>query len=102
MIEVSKHSCTIFRTNTGRVEKKTGGWFYAGPPNGHPDLYGFKWSNGKVFYIEVKKLTGRARDDQIQFHYNLMNHNIIHGIARSPEDALKIINEELVGYGFKS
>jgi len=31
----------------------------------------------------------------------LTNHGIIHGIARSPEDALKIIDEELVGYGFK-
>jgi len=27
---------------------------------------------------------------------------IIHGIARSPEDALKIIDEELVGFGFES
>ena len=102
MIDVSKHDCHIFRTNTGTVEMKRGGYFRAGPPSGFPDLTGFKDSNGKIFFIEVKKRTGRARDDQIQFHYMLANHGIIHGIARSPEDALKIIDEELVGFGFES
>lgn len=102
MIEVSKDNCTIFRANVGMVRMADGRWFDTGLPKGHPDLYGFKHSNGKVFYIEVKNKTGRARDDQIQFHYMLANHGIIHGIARSPEDALKIIDEELVGYGFKS
>ena len=102
MIDVSKHDCHIFRTNTGTMEMKRGGYFRAGPPSGFPDLTGFKDSNGKIFFIEVKKRTGRAREDQIQFHYMLTNHNIIHGIARSPEDALKIIDEELVGYGFES
>ena len=101
-IEVSKHDCHIFRTNTATVEMKRGGYFRAGPPAGFPDLTGFKHSNGKIFFIEVKKPTGRARDAQRQFHYMLTNHGIIHGIARSPEDALKIIDEELVGYGFKS
>lgn len=100
-IDVSKHDCHIFRTNTGTVEMKRGGYFRAGPPSGFPDLTGFKDSNGKIFFIEVKKRTGRAREDQIQFHYMLANHGIIHGIARSPEDALKIIDEELVGYGFE-
>jgi len=101
MIAVSANNCTIFRTNVGMVRMSDGRWFDTGLPKGHPDLYGFKWSNGKVFYIEVKNLTGRAREDQVQFHYMLENHGIIHGIARSPEDALKIIDEELVGYGFK-
>lgn len=30
----------------------------------------------------------------------LTSHNIIHGIARSVDDALMIINGGLVGYGF--
>lgn len=30
----------------------------------------------------------------------LTRSGIIHGIARSPEDAVKIVKEELIGYGF--
>lgn len=32
----------------------------------------------------------------------LTKRRIIHGIARSVDDALKIIDEELIGYGFKN
>ena len=49
----------------------------------------------------VKTPTGRPRQDQIQFHHMLTSHGIVHGIARSPEDAIKIVDEGLVGYGFK-
>lgn len=100
-VAVGAHDCMIFRTNVGKVRTDTGRYFDTGLPQGHPDLYGFKFNNGKVFYIEVKNKHGRAREDQKQFHYMLTNHGIIHGIARSPEDALKIIDEELVGYGFE-
>lgn len=55
----------------------------------------------KFFYIEVKNERGRPRKDQIRFHDFLQSHNVIHGIARSPDDAVKIVKEGLVGYGFK-
>lgn len=99
-VAVSQHSCTIFRTNVGRVRMSNGRFFDTGLPSGHPDLYGFKHSNGKVFYLEIKNETGRPRDDQVKFHNLLTRYGIIHGIARSPEDAIKIIDEEIVGYGF--
>lgn len=101
MVAVSKHQCTIFRSNVGKVKTADGRWFYTGLPKGHPDLYGFKWSNGKIFYLEIKNTKGKPRPDQIRFHEILTKHGIIHGIARSVDDALKIIDEELVGYGFK-
>ena len=101
-IAVSKDHCRIFRGNVGKVKTINGRWFDTGLPPGYPDLHGYKISNGKMFYIEVKTPTGRPRPDQIQFHNQLMADHIIHGIARSPEDALKIIDEGLVGYGFKS
>ena len=99
-VEVSKNHCRIFRANVGTVSLPNGGYFKTGLPNGYPDLHGYKQSNGKIFYIEVKNKTGRPRPDQIQFHNQLMTDHIIHGIARSSADALKIINQELVGYGF--
>lgn len=101
LVAVSQHRCTIFRSNVGKVKTNDGRWFDTGLPKGHPDLYGFKWSNGKVFYLEIKNAKGKPRQDQIRFHHMLTSHNIIHGIARSVNDALKIVDEELVGYGFK-
>ncbi|MCZ3587483.1 VRR-NUC domain-containing protein, partial [Lactobacillus gasseri] len=55
-----------------------------------------------AFYIEVKNATGKPREDQIRFHHMLTSHNIIHGIARSVDDARMIVEGGLVGYGFDS
>lgn len=99
-VALSRNNCTVFRTNVGKVRTADGRFFDTGLPKGHPDLYGFKNDNGKVFYIEVKNEKGRPRKEQVQFHKFLTKHNIIHGIARSEEDALKIVREELVGFGF--
>lgn len=100
MVAISQHHCTIFRSNVGKVKTIDKRWFDTGLPNGHPDLYGFRWSDGKVFYLEIKNERGRPRPDQIRFHKMLVSHHIIHGIARSVDDALKIIDEGLVGYGY--
>lgn len=100
-IALSRHQCTVFRVNVGSVKTPDGRFFSAGVPSGHPDLYGFRWSDNKIFYIEVKNERGRPRKDQIRFHDFLQSHNVIHGIARSPDDAVKIVKEGLVGYGFK-
>lgn len=99
-VAVSRNGCTIFRTNVGKVKTADGRWFDTGLPKGFPDLMGFRWSDGRIFFIEVKSATGRPRPEQLTFHRFLQSHSVIHGIARSPEDALKIINESLVGYGF--
>lgn len=100
-VALSKHRCTVFRVNVGSVHTSDGRFFSAGVPSGHPDLYGFRWSDNQVFYIEVKNERGKPRQDQIQFHQMLTQRNVIHGIARSAEDAVKIVSNGLVGYGFK-
>lgn len=101
MVAVSQHQCTVFRANVGKVKTADGRWFDTGLPKGHPDLYGFRWLDGKVFYLEIKNEKGRPRKDQIRFHKMLTKHHIVHGIARSVDDALKIVSNGLVGYGFK-
>ena len=100
-IALSRHQCTVFRVNVGSVKTPDGRFFSAGVPEGHPDLYGWRWADNRIFYIEVKNERGRPRKDQIRFHKFLQSRNVIHGIARSPEDAIKIVKEGLVGYGFK-
>ena len=80
-LALSRSQCTVFRVNVGRVKMADGRYFTTGVPEGYSDLSGFKL-------------------DQIRFNKFLISKHIICGIARSPEDALKIVNEELVGYGF--
>lgn len=99
-IALSKHKCTIFRANVGKIRLPDGRFFNTGLPNGFPDLVGFRWTDGKIFFIEVKNAKGRLRPDQIVFHKMLASHNIIHGVARSVEDALMIVDGATVGYGY--
>ncbi len=77
-----------------------GRMFDTGLPRGFPDLSGFRHSDLQVFYIEVKNEKGKPREDQKRFHQRMMQLGVIHGIARSPEDALKIVKLGLVGYGW--
>lgn len=99
-VALSKNKCTVFRVNVGSVRTPDGRFFSAGVPGGHPDLYGFRWSDNQVFYIEVKNERGKPREDQVKFHQMLTKHSIIHGICRSTDDALKVVTDGLIGYGF--
>lgn len=100
-LALSKHHCTVFRANVGKVKTIDGRWFDTGLPKGHPDLYGFRWVDNQVFYIEVKNAIGKPSEDQIRFHNFLQSHNVIHGIARSAKEALMIVDGGLVGYGYE-
>lgn len=100
-LALSRNQCTVFRVNVGKIHLPDGTFFQTGVPNGHPDCYGFRWVDNQIFYIEVKNEKGKPRQDQIQFHNMLTQHGVIHGIARSATDAIKIVDEGLVGYGFK-
>ena len=60
---------------------------------GTPDLL-FIGEGGKVAFIEVKEEKGRVREEQKRFLEELKRFGICAGIARSTEDALRIIGEE--------
>ena len=91
MLAVSQAGNKIFRSNVGKVQMIDGRWFDTGLPKGHADLYGFR-PDSQVFYIEVKSETGRVRPDQINFLETMRKNGALAGIARSVEDAMKIIN----------
>lgn len=93
-VALSKHDCTVFRANVGKVMMNNGRWFDTGLPKGHPDLYGFRHTDGKCFYVEVKTKTGRLREDQKRFAEYVTQFPILYGVARSAEDAIKIIEGE--------
>lgn len=85
----------------GKVRLPDGRWFDTGLPNGFSDLFGFEHKNNQIFFIEVKNKTGRIRQDQIAFHNFLQKHRVVHGIARNADDALAIVDNSLVGYGYE-
>ena len=92
-VGVSQAGHIIFRANVGKVRMDNGGWFDTGLPNGFPDLFGFRKSDGKMFFIECKNESGRLRDDQKQFAQAIVNQPVLYGVARSVEDAIKIISD---------
>lgn len=93
-VEVSKSDCTIFRGNVGKVKMANGRWFDTGLPAGFPDLFGFRHSDGKIFFIEVKNENGRLRDDQKRFAAMIKRYPaVIYGVCRSAEDAVRLIEE---------
>jgi len=89
----------VFRTNVGKVRMSDGRFFDTGLPKGHPDLYGFRKSDGRLFYVEVKTASGRLRADQKKFLTFAADYGIICGVARSVEDALHIVGDGKVLYG---
>lgn len=85
----------VFRANVGRVKTADGRWFESGLPSGFPDLMGFKPENGKIYFIEVKTPAGHRRKDQISFANFLRDKVAIYGVARSADEAVKIVKNEL-------
>ncbi|WP_300560808.1 VRR-NUC domain-containing protein [Companilactobacillus sp.] len=85
----------VFRTNVGKVKTVDGRWFDTGLPVGFPDLMGYKPDNGRIFFIEVKTAIGRRRRDQVDFANGLRNKNVIYGVARSADEAIAIVRDEL-------
>jgi hypothetical protein len=85
-------SCVIFRINVGVVKTPDGRYFDTGVPKGFSDLFGFRKSDGRAVFIEVKTAKGRASPEQQQFIRQMTAYGAIAGICRSAEEALKLIN----------
>lgn len=83
----------VFRANVGVFKTADGRTISSGLPKGFSDLFGFRKSDGKMFFIEVKNEKGRLREDQIHFIEAMKKNGAIAGVARSPEQAISIINE---------
>lgn len=85
------YTCEVFRANVG-VFRRGERFVSTGLPKGFPDLFGFRRSDGKMFLIEVKNVKGRLSKEQKLFGDLMKKQNVLYGVARSVEDALKIVN----------
>lgn len=82
----------LFRANVGQGFTKGGRFFSTGLPKGFSDLFGFRLSDSRAVFIEVKTVTGRVRPEQEKFIGRMREYGALAGIARSVEDARRIIN----------
>lgn len=82
----------LFRINVGAVRTPDGRYFETGVPKGFSDLFGFRRSDGRAVFIEVKAPKGRIRPEQETFILSMKKQGALAGIARCAEDAIKIIN----------
>ncbi|PGX99933.1 VRR-NUC domain-containing protein [Bacillus cereus] len=83
----------VFRANVGTFKTADGRTVSTGLPKGFSDLFGYRKSDGKMFFIEVKNENGRLRPDQKHFIETMHKNGAIAGVARSPEDAIKLIRK---------
>lgn len=83
----------VFRANVATVRLPDGRIFDTGLPKGFPDLFGFRGTDGKIFFIEVKNEKGQLRKEQKHFQKVMQYKPALCGIARSVEDAIRIVEE---------
>lgn len=82
-----------FRANVGKFKLADGRILTTGLPEGFSDLFGHRRSDGRMFYIEVKKPGGAIRDNQKKFIKAMRDSGALAGFAYSVEDARRIVND---------
>lgn len=65
-----------------------------GLPAGHSDLAGVRIGDGRAVYIEVKTPTGTASQNQKNFLRRMREAGALAGVARSVEDARRILHDD--------
>lgn len=85
----------VFRANVGTFKTADGRMVSTGLPKGFSDLFGFRKSDGKIFFLEVKNEKGRLRADQRHFIEMMRKNGAIAGVARSAEEAIQLVTVDV-------
>lgn len=93
LVEANKRGHRLWRSNAGKIKTQQN-TFIQLFPKGFPDLVGYRKSDGKFIVIEVKNTKGKLRPEQVKFAEFATNQPILYGVARSVDDAIKIIEGE--------
>ena len=93
LAEANKRGHRLWRSNAGKIKTQQN-TFIQLFPKGFPDLVGYRKSDGKFIVIEVKNDKGKLRPEQVKFAEFAENQPILYGVARSVDDAIKIIEGE--------
>lgn len=83
-------TCMIFRVNVfaGRTIDRR--YITSGVPKGFADLFGFRKSDGRAVFIEVKTPNGKPSAEQVKFLETMRNNGAVAGVCRSVEEAIKL------------
>ena len=90
MIALSKAGATVWRNNVGALQDKTGRLVRYGLCKGSSDIIGI-CHDGRFLAVEVKTSTGQVRPEQILFIDAVIAKGGRAGVARSVDDALRIL-----------
>lgn len=85
-------TCVIFRVNVLAGWTMDGRYVTSGVPKGFSDLFGFRKSDGRAVFIEVKTPNGKPSAEQVKFLETMRKYGAISGICRSVEEAINLIN----------
>lgn len=92
MLALSEAGCIIWRNNIGSYTTADGAFIRYGVGGvGGSDLIGIHKPTGRFLAIEVKTSKGKPSAAQLNFIQQVIASGGIAGIARSPEDALKLL-----------
>lgn len=83
----------LFRINVGAGWTKSGSYLKTGVPKGFPDLCGFRISDGKAVFLEVKRPGKTRSKEQIKMGNALAKYPVIYGVATGAAEAKKMIME---------
>ena len=87
-------TCVIFRINVGIFKTADGRTISTGVAPGFTDLFGHRRSDGRAFYLEVKKPGQKPRANQTKFMDAMRNAGAIAGVATSADEAMRIVMED--------
>lgn len=93
--DILAYGCKVWNITTGtfKVAGRPPRYIRTFPP-GTPDLMGFRKSDGKMFFIEVKTAKGKLSKEQKEFAEFIKDYPVLYGVARSVDDALRIVGGE--------
>lgn len=83
-------TCIIFRMNVFAGRTSDGRYITSGVPKGFSDLFGFRKSDGKAVFIEVKTAKSRPSAEQVKFLETMRKYGAVADVCRSVEEALKL------------
>ena len=97
IIKALRPYAKVYNITTGVFKVKNPGGSYrwiSTFPKGTPDLMGFRYEDGRAFFIEVKKPGGRLSKEQIDFAEWVKTSEALYGVAKTAQEALHIIGVE--------
>ncbi len=80
-----------FRANVGIFKTADGRLISTGLPKGFSDLFGFRKSDNKIIFLEVKTEKGIVSKHQLQFIETMRAYGCIAGVVRNVEEARSLI-----------